>query len=414
VTLLGTATGAFADKNAGTGKTVTVTGNTISGADSGNYTLAEPTGLTANIEKATLTVSGITAGDKVYDGNTTANVITTGVAYGGLMTGDNFTVSATGQFIDKNAGTAKTVILNSSYGGTDAGNYTIIGQTATTANISPAALRITANNASKIFDGLAYSGGNGVAYSGFVNGETNSVLGGSLTYGGSSQGAFSVGQYSIVPGGLTSSNYTVTYIDGQLTILTSSTTPIYDPHTSQPGSNSPNNPVDTGGSIVDSTSFDDVSDNNLVVNNTPVDDVTGDGLVADNMPVDDVTGDGLVADNMPVDDVSGDGLVADNMPVDDVTGDGLVAGNMPVDDVTGDGLVADNMPVDDITGDGAVAENVPLDDDPYGGPLFNNGPVDDAPDSGPTVDNGPVDDDPEDGSMADNVPLDDDLLTDAG
>ena len=49
VTLSGTGTGVFASKNVGTGKAVTVTGYTFSGADASNYTLVEPTGLTANI-----------------------------------------------------------------------------------------------------------------------------------------------------------------------------------------------------------------------------------------------------------------------------------------------------------------------------------------------------------------------------
>ncbi|MDR7868078.1 MAG: filamentous hemagglutinin N-terminal domain-containing protein [Sporomusaceae bacterium] len=52
----GTAT--FADKNAGTGKAVSVTGITLSGADAGNYNLTGTTAsTTADIAKATLTVT---------------------------------------------------------------------------------------------------------------------------------------------------------------------------------------------------------------------------------------------------------------------------------------------------------------------------------------------------------------------
>jgi hypothetical protein len=43
------ATAFFADANAGTNKPVTVTGYTLTGADAGNYTLAQPAGLTASI-----------------------------------------------------------------------------------------------------------------------------------------------------------------------------------------------------------------------------------------------------------------------------------------------------------------------------------------------------------------------------
>jgi len=44
----GSAAGAFVDANVGTGKTVTVSGLTISGDDVGNYSLTQPT-TTANI-----------------------------------------------------------------------------------------------------------------------------------------------------------------------------------------------------------------------------------------------------------------------------------------------------------------------------------------------------------------------------
>ena len=44
---------------------------------------------------------------------------------GGLVAGDSVTVAASGTFGDKNVGSGKTVSLSSSYGGADAGNYTI-------------------------------------------------------------------------------------------------------------------------------------------------------------------------------------------------------------------------------------------------------------------------------------------------
>ena len=62
-----------------------------------------------------------------------------------------------------------------------------------TLTVNPAPLTVTANNAAKTYDGLAYNGGNGVSYAGFVNGEGASVLGGSLSYGGTAQGAVNAG-----------------------------------------------------------------------------------------------------------------------------------------------------------------------------------------------------------------------------
>ncbi|MQP74506.1 filamentous hemagglutinin N-terminal domain-containing protein [Stenotrophomonas sp. MYb238] len=84
--------------------------------------------------------------------------------------------------------------------------------------INKAALVVTANNAGKSYDGIAWTGGNGVSYSGFVNGEDAAVLGGTLAWGGNSQGAVNAGTYVISANGLSSSNYAISYVDGALTI----------------------------------------------------------------------------------------------------------------------------------------------------------------------------------------------------
>ncbi|MFG1431392.1 GLUG motif-containing protein, partial [Xanthobacter sp. V2C-4] len=84
--------------------------------------------------------------------------------------------------------------------------------------VTRAALTVTANDAGKAFDGAAYSGGNGVTYSGFVGSDTAASLGGTLAYGGTAQGAVNVGSYSITVSGLTSANYSIAYAPGALTI----------------------------------------------------------------------------------------------------------------------------------------------------------------------------------------------------
>ncbi|MDP1580399.1 MAG: YDG domain-containing protein [Candidatus Didemnitutus sp.] len=77
-------------------------------------------------------------------------------------------------------------------------------------------LTVTANNDSKIYDGQAYSGGNGVTYSTTPNG----TLLGTLSYSGTSQGAINVNNYAITPGGLYSSQqgYVITFVNGSLAI----------------------------------------------------------------------------------------------------------------------------------------------------------------------------------------------------
>ena len=84
--------------------------------------------------------------------------------------------------------------------------------------VNPKALTITANDATQTYDGVVFSGGNGVTYSGFVNDQNASVLGGTLVYGGNSQGAVNAGTYAIIPSNLTSSSYAINYVNAALTI----------------------------------------------------------------------------------------------------------------------------------------------------------------------------------------------------
>ena len=69
----------------------------------------------------------------------------------------------------------------------------------------------------KAYNGLVYTGFT-VRYSGFVNGETPSVLGGSLTFSGAGTTAALPGTYTVTPGGLTSTNYAITFNNGTLNI----------------------------------------------------------------------------------------------------------------------------------------------------------------------------------------------------
>ena len=156
---LATPTGAFADKNVGNGKTVTLTGATISGTDAANYTLATPAPLTANITPASISaVTGIRALNKVYDGNANASLNTAGASFIGSLGSDVLNVAtATGAFVDKNVGNGKTVNISGiTLGGADAGNYTLTSTTATAfagANITPASLSVTGLTASnKVYD----------------------------------------------------------------------------------------------------------------------------------------------------------------------------------------------------------------------------------------------------------------------
>ena len=125
----------FDTKNAGTGKTVTVSTLNLSGSDRGNYRIANQTTTTANITAKPLTISGLTAYDKNYDGYTNATINPSGVVFVGWISPDDLYLSATGQFSDPDIGTSKVVTLTTTYGGIDRNNYTITDQATATASI---------------------------------------------------------------------------------------------------------------------------------------------------------------------------------------------------------------------------------------------------------------------------------------
>jgi hypothetical protein len=205
----GSATFAFSDKNAGTGKTVTVSGATLSGVDAGNYTVMLPASVLGDILQKALTGT-TTANTKTYDGTTSA---TGSVALTGVMAGDNVAGSATFAFSDKNAGTGKTVnVSGATLSGTDAGNYTVTLPGTTVADILRRAITVTADPASRA---------EGASDPGLTYGITN----GSLATGDALSGALArdageaPGQYAIGQGTLdASANYTLTFVGSTLTI----------------------------------------------------------------------------------------------------------------------------------------------------------------------------------------------------
>jgi len=148
VNLGGSPTLNFANKNIGTAKPITITGYSISGAGSGNYTLTQPTGLTANVTVATLTVSAASANNKVYNATTAA--ITTGGSFVGVFGGDVVTlIHNAATFAQATVGTGIGVTANITTAGTDGANYTVTQPSSLSADITQKPLTIsglTANN----------------------------------------------------------------------------------------------------------------------------------------------------------------------------------------------------------------------------------------------------------------------------
>ena len=148
----------FASKTVANSKPVTVTGVTLFGGDAGNYTVSQPTGLTADITARNLTISGAAAQNKVYDGNTDATVDFTGASLAVVVSGDTVTINHSAysaSFATKTVGNAKAVTVTGvTLSGGDAGNYTVSQPTGLTADITAKNLTINgavANN--KQYDG---------------------------------------------------------------------------------------------------------------------------------------------------------------------------------------------------------------------------------------------------------------------
>ncbi|QIM47684.1 filamentous hemagglutinin N-terminal domain-containing protein [Pusillimonas sp. DMV24BSW_D] len=226
---------ATAAVNGGTPYAVLATNASGGTFNADNYTITYEDG-SLTITPKTLTISGTTADNKTYDGTAVAT-INPGTLSGFVGSETVQVASATGLFDSKNVGTrtaTATYTLADGAGGGLASNYTLAQTAGHEATITPAALTVTANDATTTFSGAPWSGGNGVTYSGFVANENAAVLTGELAYGGNSQGAVDVGDYLITPSGLVGQNYFISFVDGSLRIKPATPSPA--PQTDAPSS----------------------------------------------------------------------------------------------------------------------------------------------------------------------------------
>jgi hypothetical protein len=229
------ATGAsanFVNANVGNFKSVTIGGYALTGPllAVDNYILNQPSGYSANITRKPLTVSGLAASNKEYDGNT-AITITGTPSLVGVETVDAGNVSLSGTFTGSvttaAVGTGKAVSTSgASLAGTAAGNYTLTNPSFT-ADITAKALTITATAVNKTYGSLLTSG---TGYTGFnavglVSGEVAGTV--TVTYGTGAAANANVGTYnnSVVlsaltggSGGFSASNYTISYADGNIVV----------------------------------------------------------------------------------------------------------------------------------------------------------------------------------------------------
>ncbi|MBT9485699.1 YDG domain-containing protein, partial [Sediminibacterium sp.] len=221
----------FINANVGNFKSVTISGYTLAGPtiSLNNYILNQPT-RNANITAKPLTVSGLSANNRDYDGTTVFNLSGTPALVGveGVDAG-NVSLNGTlvGSVVSAAVGTGKTVTTSgASLTGSAAGNYTLTNPSFT-ADINAKTLTISATQVNKTYgtaltSGAGYTGFNAV---GLVSGENAGTV--TVTYGAGAAANANVGTYnnSVVltsltggSGGFNPSNYTIGYADANIVV----------------------------------------------------------------------------------------------------------------------------------------------------------------------------------------------------
>ena len=120
-----------------------------------NYTLTGNTTADFVITPKAVTVSGITANDKVYDGTTNAVLDYSNAQFDGILENDKLTVAAKGMFEKAEAGKQNVAISDLTLGGDSAANYVLAesgNQTETTATITAKEVTVTPDNKSKVYE----------------------------------------------------------------------------------------------------------------------------------------------------------------------------------------------------------------------------------------------------------------------
>ena len=192
--------------NAGTGYTATA--SALTGDKSGNYKLPAANTTTFSIATATLTGITVSGYNSTYDGT----------AHGITATAEGATIkygTTEGEYNLDASPTYTSVGYYQVYYKITKDNYTTVTGNETV-NITKAALSVTAKP--KTINYGDAPANDGVTYSGFVNSETSSVLGGTLTYAYTYSQYGNVGNYTITPSGLTSGNYNISFVTGTLTV----------------------------------------------------------------------------------------------------------------------------------------------------------------------------------------------------
>ena len=216
VLAVATATGAFTDPNAGNGKTVNISGITLTGADAGNYTLTTNRATaTANITARGFTVSANDA-TKIYGNSDPALSFNVGGA--ALAGGDTITSVISGALArapGENVAASPYAINQGTLAANT--NYSITAFTPGQFTITPRALSITADNKLKVTDNALPP--LTATYNGFAFTDNPASLAGTLAFATAASALSPPGIYTLTPFGQSATNYSISYVNGALGIV---------------------------------------------------------------------------------------------------------------------------------------------------------------------------------------------------
>jgi len=176
-----------------------------------------------------ITITGMKANTKVYDGGLTSTITSSLGTAVGLAPGDTVNWTAAGVFADKNVGTSKLVSVTTvTFQGTKAGNYTITVPFDITGTITPKPLTIVGmaiNN--KTFDGTtAATLSSKGTLTALVSGDTVTIVPPTLVFSQKNVGTRAVSMTSLASallGGTDAANYSTSFPNGLSGIISKAT-----------------------------------------------------------------------------------------------------------------------------------------------------------------------------------------------
>ncbi|MGQ2983168.1 YDG domain-containing protein [Flavobacterium sp.] len=200
-------------EDVGTGKAVIST-SVLTGAAASNYTLTQPTGITANITAKALTITGVTANGKVYDRTDAATLNYENAQISGIANNDDVSLGGTPSaiFTNYNAGTRPVTVTGFTLAG-DTSNYTLTQPAGLTAVITAKTLTMTGGTVTnRTYNATTTAALTGVILTGVETGD--SVTANTGTFASLNAGTHNV---TVVLGGANAANYTLTQPDPLLT-----------------------------------------------------------------------------------------------------------------------------------------------------------------------------------------------------